>query len=348
MCGRAGQYNWCDVGRMVRVRVCIRDLDCRFGHEHRPIGVREDDKMEKGSSPRRSLDEPVGWHPFVVRGRRGQRTHMDLIRARTCTSRVRVSAAMQGRNARTGASRDELSRNADDIFRRQVPASLKNLAVGTSQRLGLSVSRPHSPPRLPAVSHTSLAMPVEVRILHGGDIACEVASVLARVLLSQSPTTKTKTFQIADYPDAGFDIVAVTGQESTGEDRGDAESTAVVAVKDDTSHTHNVDVTGVAVTCEDRGDAESTGVVAVKDGTAHPDNNTNGVFFVFVVETGEFENPADGAVSFIRDLMAACGKTRKTTKVWEARRVFKDDYARGRGGASDGAYFPLNTFRLRD
>ncbi len=71
-------------------------------------------------------------------------------------------------------------------------------------------------------------------------------------------------------------------------------------------------------------------------------------FFVFVVETGEFENPADGAVSFIRDLMAACGKTRSTTKVWEARRVFKDDYARGRGGASDGAYFPLNTFRLRD
>ena len=147
MCGRAGQYNWCDVGRMVRVRVCIRDLDCRFGHEHRPIGVREDDKMEKGSSPRRSLDEPVGWHPFVVRGRRGQRTHMDLIRARTCTSRVRVSAAMLGREACTGAARNGLSRGAKPVLDMFVKSQLFQSMVGTHPktiRSSLTAARPWS------------------------------------------------------------------------------------------------------------------------------------------------------------------------------------------------------------
>jgi hypothetical protein len=42
---------------------------------------------------------------------------------------------------------------------------------------------------------------------------------------------------------------------------------------------------------------------------------------VLVVETAEFENPADGAVTLLRDLLAANKKSRTTPRRWAVRSV---------------------------
>ena len=104
----------------------------------------------------------------------------------------------------------------------------------------------------------------EIRVLHGGEIAREVARDLASCLASRS--RPTRVFEMAAYLDSGFDIVDVS----------DAPDTA-------------------------------------------PETSTTA--YVLVVETAEFENPADGAVTLLRDLLAANKKSRTTPRRWAVRSV---------------------------
>ena len=118
----------------------------------------------------------------------------------------------------------------------------------------------------------------EIRILHGGDIARDVARGIVSCLASRS--TPTRVFEMADYLTSGFDLVDVS----------EAPETAPVT----TSHA-----------------------------------------YVLVVETAEFENPADGAVTLLRDLLAASKKSKTTPRRWEVRSV--ETSATTRETASDDA-----------
>ena len=87
----------------------------------------------------------------------------------------------------------------------------------------------------------------EIRVLHGGDIAREVAQGLVSCLASRA--RPTRVFEMADYLTSGFDLVDVSEAPETSPET--------------TSHA-----------------------------------------YVLVVETAEFENPADGAVTLLRDPVA--------------------------------------------
>jgi hypothetical protein len=104
----------------------------------------------------------------------------------------------------------------------------------------------------------------EIRVLHGGDIAREVARGLVSCLASRS--RPTRVFAMADYLTSGFDLVDVSEAPETP--------------LETASHA-----------------------------------------YVLVVETAEFENPADGAVTLLRDLLAANKKTKTTPRRWEVRSV---------------------------
>ena len=108
----------------------------------------------------------------------------------------------------------------------------------------------------------------EIRVLHGGEIAREVARDLASCLASRS--RPTRVFEMADYLTSGFDIVDVS----------DAPETAPETSPETASHA-----------------------------------------YVLVVETAEFENPADGAVTLLRDLLAANKKSKTTPRRWAVRSV---------------------------
>ena len=104
----------------------------------------------------------------------------------------------------------------------------------------------------------------EIRVLHGGDIAREVARGLVSCLASRS--RPTRVFEMAEYLTSGFDLVDVSEAPETP--------------LETASHA-----------------------------------------YVLVVETAEFENPADGAVTLLRDLLAANKKTKTTPRRWEVRSV---------------------------
>ena len=108
----------------------------------------------------------------------------------------------------------------------------------------------------------------EIRVLHGGEIARDVARDLASCLASRS--RPTRVFEMADYLTSGFDIVDVS----------DAPETAPETSPETASHA-----------------------------------------YVLVVETAEFENPADGAVTLLRDLLAANKKSKTTPRRWAVRSV---------------------------
>ena len=130
----------------------------------------------------------------------------------------------------------------------------------------------------------AFAMLPDVHVLHGGDIAREVANGLAASL--ESFSRPTKVFAMADYVTSGFDIVDVS-EEGTD---------------------------------------------------AIPETSSSSTrAYVLVVETSEFENPADGAVTFLRDLLAADKKTKTTPKRWEVRSVVGEGWSSSgpRGESSD-------------
>ena len=108
----------------------------------------------------------------------------------------------------------------------------------------------------------------EIRVLHGGDIAREVARGLVSCLASRS--RPTRVFEMADYLTSGFDLVDVSEAPETP--------------LETASHA-----------------------------------------YVLVVETAEFENPADGAVTLLRDLLAANKKSKTTPRRWEVRSVETSD-----------------------
>ncbi len=108
----------------------------------------------------------------------------------------------------------------------------------------------------------------EIRVLHGGDIAREVAQGLVSCLASRA--RPTRVFEMADYLTSGFDLVDVSEAPETSPET--------------TSHA-----------------------------------------YVLVVETAEFENPADGAVTLLRDLLAANKKSKTTPRRWEVRSVETSD-----------------------
>lgn len=120
----------------------------------------------------------------------------------------------------------------------------------------------------------------EIRVLHGGDIAREVARGLVSCLASRS--RPTRVFEMAEYLTSGFDLVDVS----------EAPETPVETA----SHA-----------------------------------------YVLVVETAEFENPADGAVTLLRDLLAANKKTKTTPRRWEVRSVENASQETTRKTASDVA-----------
>jgi sulfite reductase alpha subunit-like flavoprotein len=120
----------------------------------------------------------------------------------------------------------------------------------------------------------------EIRVLHGGDIAREVARGLVSCLASRS--RPTRVFEMADYLTSGFDLVDVSEAPETP--------------LETASHA-----------------------------------------YVLVVETAEFENPADGAVTLLRDLLAANKKTKTTPRRWEVRSVENASQETTRKTASDVA-----------
>ena len=120
----------------------------------------------------------------------------------------------------------------------------------------------------------------EIRVLHGGEIAREVARDLASCLASRS--RPTRVFEMADYLTSGFDLVDVSEAPETP--------------LESASHA-----------------------------------------YVLVVETAEFENPADGAVTLLRDLLAANKKTKTTPRRWEVRSVENASQETTRKTASDVA-----------
>ena len=118
----------------------------------------------------------------------------------------------------------------------------------------------------------------EIRVLHGGDIAREVAQGLVSCLASRA--RPTRVFEMADYLTSGFDLVDVSEAPETSPET--------------TSHA-----------------------------------------YVLVVETAEFENPADGAVTLLRDLLAANKKSKTTPRRWEVRSVENASQETTRKTASD-------------
>ena len=118
----------------------------------------------------------------------------------------------------------------------------------------------------------------EIRVLHGGDIAREVAQGLVSCLASRA--RPTRVFEMADYLTSGFDLVDVSEAPETP--------------LESASHA-----------------------------------------YVLVVETAEFENPADGAVTLLRDLLAANKKTKTTPRRWEVRSVENASQETTRKTASD-------------
>jgi len=198
---------------------------------------------------------------------------MDLIRARTCTSRPRVSAAI----AREGDAQARAQPNLDETRERKRSSLFgKNVETFESRRSSARVLRLEEHRQsalfeaqratlgpLPASPRVS-AMVSEIRVLHGGDIAREVARGLVSCLASRS--RPTRIFEMAEYLTSGFDLVDVSEAPETP--------------LETASHA-----------------------------------------YVLVVETAEFENPADGAVTLLRDLLAANKKTKTTPRRWEVRSV---------------------------
>ena len=177
---------------------------------------------------------------------------------------------------RRGAQRALPRREASSGFVRQVPAfskhgrhPSKNDQVITHRRASLVVE-----------SRYVVDMPRDVRILHGGELALEVAAEVEAALRSKS--IATQVFQLGKYRNAGFDIVDVSSPEAT-----------TTAVED-----------------------------APRDNNASRDDDpSTSPLYLFVVETYEFENPGAGAVTLLRDLLAAAKKSKDTTKQWEVRMV---------------------------
>ena len=198
---------------------------------------------------------------------------MDLIRARTCTSRPRVSAAI----AREGDAQARAQPNLDETRERKrsslfvqnvetfesCPSSARVLRLEEHRQSALFEAQRATLGPLPASPRVS-AMVSEIRVLHGGDIAREVARGLVSCLASRS--RPTRVFAMADYLTSGFDLVDVSEAPETP--------------LETASHA-----------------------------------------YVLVVETAEFENPADGAVTLLRDLLAANKKTKTTPRRWEVRSV---------------------------
>ena len=198
---------------------------------------------------------------------------MDLIRARTCTSRPRVSAAI----AREGDAQARAQPNLDEARERKrsslfvqnvetfesCPSSARVLRLEEHRQSALFEAQRATLGPLPASPRVS-AMVSEIRVLHGGDIAREVARGLVSCLASRS--RPTRVFAMADYLTSGFDLVDVSEAPETP--------------LETASHA-----------------------------------------YVLVVETAEFENPADGAVTLLRDLLAANKKTKTTPRRWEVRSV---------------------------
>lgn len=190
---------------------------------------------------------------------------MDLIRARTCTSRPRVSAAI----AREGDAQARAQPNLDETRERKRSSLFgKNVETFESCRSSARVLRleEHRQSALFEAQRATLgpAMVSEIRVLHGGDIAREVARGLVSCLASRS--RPTRVFEMAEYLTSGFDLVDVSEAPETP--------------LETASHA-----------------------------------------YVLVVETAEFENPADGAVTLLRDLLAANKKTKTTPRRWEVRSV---------------------------
>ena len=198
---------------------------------------------------------------------------MDLIRARTCTSRPRVSAAI----AREGDAQARAQPNLDEARERKrsslfvqnvetfesCPSSARVLRLEEHRQSALFEAQRATLGPLPASPRVS-AMVSEIRVLHGGDIAREVARGLVSCLASRS--RPTRVFAMADYLTSGFELVDVSEAPETP--------------LETASHA-----------------------------------------YVLVVETAEFENPADGAVTLLRDLLAANKKTKTTPRRWEVRSV---------------------------
>ena len=225
---------------------------------------------------------------------------MDLIRARTCTSRPRVSAAI----AREGDAQARAQPNLDEARERKrsslfvqnvetfesCPSSARVLRLEEHRQSALFEAQratlgPLSPS--PRVS----AMVSEIRVLHGGDIAREVARGLVSCLASRS--RPTRVFAMADYLTSGFDLVDVSEAPETP--------------LESASHA-----------------------------------------YVLVVETAEFENPADGAVTLLRDLLAANKKTKTTPRRWEVRSVEnapKPETTRKTASSSDASSYATTEAR---
>ena len=131
----------------------------------------------------------------------------------------------------------------------------------------------------------------EIRVLHGGDIAREVARGLVSCLASRS--RPTRVFEMAEYLTSGFDLVDVSEAPETP--------------LETASHA-----------------------------------------YVLVVETAEFENPADGAVTLLRDLLAANKKTKTTPRRWEVRSVEnapKPETTRKTASSSDASSYATTEAR---
>ena len=225
---------------------------------------------------------------------------MDLIRARTCTSRPRVSAAI----AREGDAQARAQPNLDETReRKRSSLFVQNVETFESCRSSARVLRLEEHRQsalfeaqratlgpLPASPRVS-AMVSEIRVLHGGDIAREVARGLVSCLASRA--RPTRVFEMADYLTSGFDLVDVSEAPETSPET--------------TSHA-----------------------------------------YVLVVETAEFENPADGAVTLLRDLLAANKKTKTTPRRWEVRSVEnapKPETTRKTASSSDASSYATTEAR---
>jgi len=176
----------------------------------------------------------------------------------------------------------ESRRPNDNLF-----SSLGKFLGGVDSHFNRHLS--HSvPTRGRAAPPLPMAPPRALRILHGGPIAREVAShVAAAANAAADGALAAEVFELAEYPDAGLDIVRL-------------------------------------------------GVVDDDDDDARVDARSRDVIYVLVVETAEFENPADESVTFIRDCLAASKKNRAAGAAagdddraspsrWRIRRVDDDD-----------------------